>query len=121
MLATRKQRLFFPFFGLLNTRRKLGNRWTELVDWVETLERTDAHVIGFRLTLDRIRRNAGLPRTGCRDTFCATCVGEIVELFDGTEDQLLAFYYDNVHEVEQTMQQMKMRTRVPEEVIGVAA
>jgi hypothetical protein len=120
MLAIRKQRLFFPFFGLLKTRRQLGDRWTELVDWVETLDRTDAHVIGFRLTLDRIRRSAGLPRTGCRDTFCATCTHEIVELFDGSEDQLLAFYYDNVREVEQTMQHMKMRTRGRKDIPAAA-
>ena len=114
MLATRKQRLFFPFFGLLNTRRQVGNRWTDLVDRLETLERTDAQVIGFRLTLDRIRREAGLPRSGCTNHFCATCVGEIVDLFDGNEDQLLAFYYENVAEVERTMREMMTRTRTLE-------
>jgi len=111
MLALRKQRLFFPFFGLLKTRRQHGDRWTELVDRLETLERTDVQVIGFRLTLDRIRRDAGLPRSGCTNHFCATCVSEILDLFDGSEDQLLAFYYENVAEVERTMREMLVRTR----------
>ena len=115
MLALRKQRLFFPFFGLLKTRRQQGDRWAELIDSLDSMSHTDAPVIAFRLTLDRIRRAAGRERSSCRDQFCATCTAEIVALFEGTEDQLLAFYHENLAEVEATLRQMKTRTRVFEE------
>lgn len=120
MLALRKQRLFFPFFGLLKTRRQQGERWAELVDSLDSMSHTDAPVIAFRLTLDRIRRAANRERSSCRDQFCATCVSEIVELYHGTEDQLIAFYHENLAEVEATLRQMKMRTRVFDEEQKIA-
>ncbi|MBN1121113.1 MAG: hypothetical protein JXJ17_08545 [Anaerolineae bacterium] len=101
--------LFAPLFGLRRLRGQYGYRWSELVDRVNDLPKTDPQVMAFRFTIDRIRRDLGFTLPTCTDRYCSTCISEIVEKYEGSEDDLLASYYANLDEVKTELQAMRER------------
>ncbi len=111
------KQLFFPFFGLLKLRRQRGERWMELVDWVSALPRSDPHAIAFTLTMRRLNRQTG---SRCSDPWCATCAAQAVERFEGSEQELLALYWQNVDEVKYTLKSMQSHSRARQRQARVA-
>jgi hypothetical protein len=101
--------LFAPLFGLRRLRGRYGYRWSELVDRINDLPRTDPQVMAFRFTVDRIRRDLGAAPSTCSNRYCATCISEIVEQFEGSEDDLLKAYYSNLDEVKAELKAMRER------------
>ena len=100
--------LYFPFFGLLNLRRRRSEHWADIVDRVSTLSRTDPEVIAFSLLMKRLRSetvHGGL----CHDNFCATCAARLVDTYSGSEQDLITLYYRGVDEVKYALQDMKAR------------
>ena len=97
--VTRRKNTFFSFFGLFRARNQHGEEIRELLDRLEALPRTHPEVIGFQITLDRVRRAEGLPRSSCRDLFCGSCVSDMLDGFNGESRAFLAAYRANVREV----------------------
>lgn len=106
-----KKHLFFPFLGFRRLKRQRGERWAALVEEVNALPLTDPRVIAFRLTIDRIRRALGQQQTSCGDRFCAMCISDILDDYDGTEDELLAYYQSCLDEVRFEIRALRARAR----------
>lgn len=102
--------LFAPLFGLRRLRGRYGYRWSELVDHVNDLPQTAPQVMAFRLTVDRIRRDLGFSLPTCSNRYCSTCISEVVEQYQGSEDDLLSFYYANLDEIKGTLADMRRKS-----------
>jgi len=99
---------FYPLFGINSLRGQRGQRWADLVDWVGTLRGSDPHVMAFTMTIRRLNRLNPEDKL-CSDPFCAVCAAQVVALFDGSEQELLNFYYNNLNEVQSAIQNMRVR------------
>ncbi|MBN1428504.1 MAG: hypothetical protein JXB07_08965 [Anaerolineae bacterium] len=99
---------FYPLFGINSLRGQRGQRWADLVDWIGKLPGSDPHVMAFTMTIRRLNRLQSEDRL-CPDPFCAVCAAQVVALFDGSEQELLDFYYNNLHEVQSTIRNMRVR------------
>jgi hypothetical protein len=113
--------LFAPLFSFLRLREQRGRRWAELVDHLNTLPRTAPEVIAFRLTVDRLRRAQGGKRHRCQAFVCASCASDILEYYEGTEEELLDFYYFNLSQVLDELQRMPRRRQPEIEEMPAAA
>jgi hypothetical protein len=100
---------FYPLFGVNSLRGQRGQRWADLVDWVGKLPASDAHVMAFTMTIRRLNRQSSSGEKLCSDPFCAVCAAQVVALFDGSEQELLDFYYNNLHEVQSALKNMRVR------------
>ena len=97
----------YPYFGVTTLRDQHGHRWGEIVDYVRGQNAADPHVMAFTLTLRRIRKQHGLAESLCKDPFCAVCATDILKHFPGTEEELIRFYFKNLHEMQQTVKVMR--------------
>ncbi|MBN1312314.1 MAG: hypothetical protein JXB30_12925 [Anaerolineae bacterium] len=100
---------FYPFFGLSSLRGQRGQRWADLVDWISTLPGSDPHTMAFTMTIRRLNRMRSMESKLCSDPFCAICAAQVVALFDGSEQELLDFYYNNLQEVQYAIRNMRVR------------
>jgi hypothetical protein len=93
----------YPYFGVTSLRDQRGHKWAEIVDYVREQNAADPHVMAFTLTLRRIRKEHKLSVSLCRDPFCAVCAADILKHFPGSEEELIRFYFKNLHEMQQTL------------------
>jgi hypothetical protein len=100
----------YPAFGIRQLRDQHGRRWAELVDSLRKLPVSDPRVMAFSYTMRRLgHRMCGVP-------LCALCAAEALESFEGSEDELLALYHQNLHHV-----QSRIGTRRVRRLLEVAA
>lgn len=109
----------YPFYGVNHLASQHGRRWSELVNYIRTVDVSDPHAMAFTLTIRRIRKANRLERSSCSDPFCAVCAAEVLSHFHGTEEELLRFYYKNLDEVKMTIKQIRL-TRVERVAAAVA-
>ena len=101
--------MLYPEYAVVQLTQRVGARWSELVDWIRTLPRTDPYAIAFTLTMRRLGRSLGRPQY---HAMCAVCATELVQRFDGDEQELLTYYYHTLHDVVHTLEQMQTRKQV---------
>ncbi len=112
----------YPLFGVARLRAQHGQRWAELVDYVSRLEAVDPHVMAFTLTVRRVRRGAGILAAACSDPFCAMCAADVLEMFRGSEEDLLRLYYRHLDEVRLGVGSLRQRrVAEPAPMFGVPA
>ena len=111
---------FYPLFGMHNLRSQRGESWSHLVDHISKLSPADPQVMALSLTTRRLRRGTNLEHGTCRDPFCAVCAAQVVANFDGTEQELVEFYYRNLDDIRARMSSMRQREMVPLHASAVA-
>jgi hypothetical protein len=119
MVLTQHSR-FYPAFGMARLASQRGHRWADLVDWIAYLPGSDAHVIALTQTLRQIARTSHSLTYHRHDPFCTTCAADIVDSSERSEDDLLALYYRNLHEIVQTIRNMRRRELVSHTRIAIA-
>ncbi len=107
----------YPFYGVKQLATQHGRKWAELVNYIRTLDAADPHVMAFTLTVRRIRKANRLAASACTDPFCAVCAAEVLGHFQGTEEELLRLYYNNLGEIKMTLKHL---TRVERVAVAVA-
>ncbi len=101
----------YPGYAANRFCRQAGRRWSELVDWVTSLPRTDPHVMAFTRTLRHINREQAGQKPIGRGPICAVCAARLVDDFQGSEEQLLELYYSNLSEITITLEKMNCKKR----------
>ena len=99
----------YPAFGVGMLRSQRDQRWAKLVDSIGTLPTSDPRSIAFTLTMRRLRRRGNLDQHLCRDPSCAICATHVVASFEGNEQELVDFYYNNLNEINHTRNTMPIR------------
>jgi hypothetical protein len=110
----------YPHFGIAKLREQHGQQWAEIVDHIRTLSVTDPYVMAFTLTVKRIRKQNKLATSQCKDPLCAVCIAEVLEYFSGSEEELVTFYFNNLHEIQQTVKLMHRQAK-PQGALRVGA
>jgi hypothetical protein len=101
----------YPGYATNRFRRQAGRRWSELVDWVTSLPRTDPHVMAFTRTLRHINQEQAVQKPIGRGPICAVCAARLIDDFQGSEEQLLELYYSNLNDINTTIKKMNCKKR----------
>ena len=101
----------YPGYFTNRFRHQAGRRWSELVDWVTTLPRTDPHVIAFTRTLRKLHQEQTGHSPIGRGPICAVCAAKLLDNYQGSEDQLLELYYHNLSEINTAIKMMNCKKR----------
>jgi hypothetical protein len=119
--VTLNRRAFFPASSINLLRAQQGRRWAKLVDHVQSLPVADPEVIAFSLTLRRLRRSNQLGDKVCRETWCVHCASEILAHYQGSEQDLLQMYQQNLAEVKRRTASMRTHRHLHINVVLGAA
>ncbi|GAB4470899.1 MAG: hypothetical protein Kow00124_07480 [Anaerolineae bacterium] len=105
----------YPSFGVEPLHSRLGQRWADLIGQIGSLSRSHPRVMALALTMRRLRHKLGLAASGPFDPHCTLDLLELLSVFRGSEDDLLALYYQNLSEIERELGSMAVRQRRPAE------
>lgn len=99
----------YPSYGINQIGSRFGERWGTLIDQMDMLPASHPYVMAFVLMVRRLRRRIGIKTQGRQHPLCTLNAQEILKLYEGTEDELLHLYYENLREINQTMEGMITR------------
>ena len=99
---------FYPSYSLAELRMLRGRRWSDLVDRLNTLPRTDPHVMAFSLLIKRLHREFD-PCAGCHDALCAACATAVVDRSGGSEQELMERYWQCHDEISRSLAALQQR------------
>jgi hypothetical protein len=99
----------FPTFAVRWLRNKQGERWSDLVDYVRTLDSIDPQAMAFSLTVRQLKADNKVAQSLCDDPRCAVCASQVIDSFEGDEDELLARYHRNLDEIKLAIGSMRIR------------
>lgn len=119
ILALSQSPRYYPQFGLAEMQQRHGLRWADLVAWVTHLPGSDPHVMALTRTLRQISRQ-DMHTSSRHDPFCTMCAREVMAKFSGTEDDLLMMYHHNLHEINDTLANMRLRDRTTRSDAAIA-
>lgn len=100
----------FPSFSITFLRRQHGQRWGQIVDEVNRQPLSSTYVMAFAYTLRRLRQAVGRAST-CYDPRCAECALEVLSYFEGSEDELVARFHDNLKMMEARVENRALHQR----------
>ena len=86
-------RAFYPTFGLKSLALKRGRNWADLIKWIASLDSIDPQAMALSLMTRKLRDKGKLARELCEEHSCTVCASQILDQYDGTEEELLAEYY----------------------------
>lgn len=106
----------FPNFAVRWLQRKRGERWAELVDYVSTLDSIEPQAMALSLTIRQLKTGHQIAQNLCDDPRCAVCASQVIDSFQGSEDELLALYHRNLDDIKFALGTMRIRQDVAVEV-----
>jgi len=110
---------YYPQYGVQRMREQGGERWSELVAYLNTLPAGDERVAALVLTMRRLRRSLRLDTRLCRDAFSAMDASAVLAAFGGSEAELMKLYQRNLADVQRASREMQYRTRyAPAAAVG---
>jgi len=99
----------FPNFAVRWLRQKRGERWAELVDYIRTLDSIEPQAMALSLTVRQLKTGHKIAQNLCDDPRCAVCASQVIDSFQGSEDELLALYHRNLDDLKFTIGSMRIR------------
>ena len=111
----------FPKFAVRWLREKRGTRWADLVDHISGLESIDPQSMALSLTIRQLKANHQIAQSLCDDPRCAVCASQVIDTFDGSEDELLALYQRNLNDLKFAIGTMRVRKDVAAVTAGYIA
>ncbi len=107
---------FYPTFGIKSLARKSGRRWSDLIEWISSLDSIDPEVMALSLTTRRLKEMGKLSHELCGDPGCMMCASQVLDKYDGSEEELLTIYYQNLDEINRALGNMRVRAVEIDEV-----
>ncbi len=99
----------FPKFAVRWLRSKRGERWAELVDHIHTLDSLEPQAMALSLMMRQLKEDHKIAQSLCDDPRCAVCASQVLDSFNGSEDELLALYNQNLGEIKYALGSMRIR------------
>lgn len=105
------EKTLYPEFGIQQLSHRGGERWSRLVRYISTLDRTDEHVVAFTYMLRTLRRQLSLDPELCRDPFSTLDAIEVLSHFTGGESDLMALYFEALEKVRESLNGISHKPR----------
>ncbi len=99
----------FPTFAVRWLQRKRGEQWAELVDYVSTLDSIEPQAMALSLTIRQLKTDHLIAQSLCDDPRCAVCASQVLDTYEGSEDELLALYHRNLDDIKFALGTMRVR------------
>ena len=103
---------FFPAFGVGELSRRRGRRWAELVMLIHSLPLSDKRVMAFTLTMRQLHKLLNPGQSLCDEPLCTLCTSQIMAEFNGSDEELLAIFNENLQKIEYHLQARARRRNI---------